>query len=246
MSFCPSASDPRRRAACPCSWRRSVQRPSGSWRECSASMGCGRRRCAMPRRRTACWRKRLRRGRLFACSSSMPGLREEASFWPRLCLTPLVRRFRRRSSWCRPWIDWHWRRSGNAFPRSTFLEKPVSWAKLAEAIDGALGIRRLEPLPGTVSAEVPGATRMLRILLVEDTPANQKVALRLLSKRGHYVQVASNGAEAVAPGAGGMFRRDPDGRADAGHGRFRGDATDPRAQRAGRQRSWRSTSRLSR
>jgi CheY-like chemotaxis protein len=38
----------------------------------------------------------------------------------------------------------------------------------------------------------------LRILVVEDSPANQKIAVRLLEKRGHHVYLASNGLEALA------------------------------------------------
>ena len=39
--------------------------------------------------------------------------------------------------------------------------------------------------------------RGLRVLLVEDNPVNQELALRLLQRRGHAVKVANNGAEAV-------------------------------------------------
>src|SRR4029079_15391766 len=41
------------------------------------------------------------------------------------------------------------------------------------------------------------AGRALRLLLAEDNPVNQKLALRLLEKRGHSVVVASNGEEAL-------------------------------------------------
>ena len=45
---------------------------------------------------------------------------------------------------------------------------------------------------------VPATERRgLRILLVEDNPVNQELALRLLQRRGHDVKVANNGAEAV-------------------------------------------------
>jgi len=37
----------------------------------------------------------------------------------------------------------------------------------------------------------------LHILLAEDNPVNQKVAMRLLEKRGHVVTVAATGHEAV-------------------------------------------------
>jgi CheY-like chemotaxis protein len=43
------------------------------------------------------------------------------------------------------------------------------------------------------SVEVP-----LNILLAEDNPVNQKVAVRLLQKRGHMVRIAATGCEAVA------------------------------------------------
>jgi CheY-like chemotaxis protein len=42
----------------------------------------------------------------------------------------------------------------------------------------------------------PGAS--LRLLLAEDNAVNQRLAVRLLEKRGHHVVVAGNGAEALA------------------------------------------------
>ena len=38
----------------------------------------------------------------------------------------------------------------------------------------------------------------LRILVTEDNPINQRVAVRLLEKQGHTVAVAANGSEALA------------------------------------------------
>jgi CheY-like chemotaxis protein len=37
----------------------------------------------------------------------------------------------------------------------------------------------------------------LRILLAEDNPISQKLAVRLLEKRGHHVAVASDGRQAL-------------------------------------------------
>ena len=45
----------------------------------------------------------------------------------------------------------------------------------------------------------PGAgRRRLRLLLAEDNPVNQRLAVSLLEKRGHQVVVAGNGREALA------------------------------------------------
>jgi CheY-like chemotaxis protein len=50
----------------------------------------------------------------------------------------------------------------------------------------------------TVTPRAFRAARALRILLAEDNPVNQRVAVGLLAKRGHEVTVAGNGVEAVA------------------------------------------------
>src|SRR5262249_13036563 len=50
---------------------------------------------------------------------------------------------------------------------------------------------------GTRTSIGPSA-RSMRLLLTEDNVVNQKLALRLLEKRGHAVVIAANGKEALA------------------------------------------------
>ena len=60
-------------------------------------------------------------------------------------------------------------------------------------------VRKAAAGPAKQVGDGSGKTpRRLAILLVEDNPVNQKVALRLLDKRGHSVTVAANGLEAVS------------------------------------------------
>jgi two-component system, sensor histidine kinase and response regulator len=54
---------------------------------------------------------------------------------------------------------------------------------------------RREAAAGGVDAAAP---RLGRILVVDDNPVNQRVAVRMLERRGHQVDVANNGVEAVA------------------------------------------------
>jgi len=75
------------------------------------------------------------------------------------------------------------------------LLKPVASAELMRSITGVLGTTVAEERTDT-NGEV-GFNRGLRILLVEDSRVNQKVALGMLGKRDHAVTVADNGKEAV-------------------------------------------------
>ncbi len=78
------------------------------------------------------------------------------------------------------------------------IRKPVKRSELLNSL-----IRLVAPETGepTLSLRAPAAassTRRLRILLVEDNPVNQRVAVRLLERRGHEVVVAADGAEALS------------------------------------------------
>lgn len=85
---------------------------------------------------------------------------------------------------------------------SAYLLKPVRRQELQDAIARALGgstDRKKDKsmiTQSTLVADLPAA-RSLNILLAEDNEVNQKLAVRLLQKRGHTVVVANNGREAV-------------------------------------------------
>ncbi|MGH9452442.1 MAG: response regulator [Terriglobia bacterium] len=85
---------------------------------------------------------------------------------------------------------------------SAYLTKPICERDLRRAIERVLSSSKPAP---TISPEVtrhlnwsaaqsPAATR---VLLVEDNPVNQKLAVRLLEKRGYVVTPAWNGLEAI-------------------------------------------------
>ena len=84
---------------------------------------------------------------------------------------------------------------------SAYLLKPIRQSELREAIARVLGAREEEgaiPLVTRFSlhdARDPSA--YLHVLLAEDNAVNQRLAVRLLEKRGHSVAVASNGREAL-------------------------------------------------
>jgi signal transduction histidine kinase/ActR/RegA family two-component response regulator len=53
------------------------------------------------------------------------------------------------------------------------------------------------PLPASPAARIPRSNRCLHILLAEDNAINRKVAVRLLERMGHRVDVAENGKEVL-------------------------------------------------
>ena len=84
---------------------------------------------------------------------------------------------------------------------AALLVKPIRRLELREAVAGLLGGAREEhEIGASMRAPVLGDPAFiggLRILLVEDNQVNQRVAKRMLEKRGHVVGVAGNGREAL-------------------------------------------------
>jgi CheY-like chemotaxis protein/HPt (histidine-containing phosphotransfer) domain-containing protein len=74
------------------------------------------------------------------------------------------------------------------------LTKPVKHSALLAAIVAALAG---QTPAGAASSPRSRRLRPLRILLAEDDAVNQKLAARLLEKRGHNVTVASSGREVL-------------------------------------------------
>jgi signal transduction histidine kinase/CheY-like chemotaxis protein/HPt (histidine-containing phosphotransfer) domain-containing protein len=86
---------------------------------------------------------------------------------------------------------------------AAYLIKPVFAADLNAAIHRALGVKipaespaAAVPSAGTFAR--PSSERPVRVLVVEDNIVNQRVAVGLLTRRGHQVTVASDGREALA------------------------------------------------
>ncbi len=78
---------------------------------------------------------------------------------------------------------------------TSFIEKPVTQDRLLASIREALFSVR------STSNSLPQINRhpdtQLRILIADDTKVNQKVVEQILTKRGHHVEIANNGQEAV-------------------------------------------------
>jgi two-component system sensor histidine kinase/response regulator len=81
---------------------------------------------------------------------------------------------------------------------AAYLVKPVKSKELNLALADALPNPVRPVVPTTVEASQPKPKiSPLRILLAEDNPVNQRVAIRLLEKDGHSVTVANHGGEAL-------------------------------------------------
>ena len=84
-----------------------------------------------------------------------------------------------------------------------YLTKPIRQSQLLDALAEALvdeGPAPPRQPSGIITRHSLGerSARSVRILLVEDNPVNQKVALRLLERAGHRVDAVGNGIEALA------------------------------------------------
>ncbi len=93
--------------------------------------------------------------------------------------------------------------------------------RLIELMGGSIGFHsepgagstfwfELHPEPSDGPVAVPGiapppVSSVFDVLLAEDNPVNQKVATAILTRRGHRVQVAANGVQAVEMARGGGF-----------------------------------------
>jgi signal transduction histidine kinase/DNA-binding response OmpR family regulator len=79
------------------------------------------------------------------------------------------------------------------------LLKPVTQSALLDAIISALHPAASDrPAAATAAAQAPAGGERLRVLLAEDNPVNQALAIRVLERSGHAVVLAANGRAAVA------------------------------------------------
>jgi PAS domain S-box-containing protein len=80
------------------------------------------------------------------------------------------------------------------------LTKPIGQSELLDAIVQAVGgkLQAVAPLSGPgIHPLLPERRRGFHILLAEDNLVNQLLAVRLLEKRGHHVQVVGDGHEVL-------------------------------------------------
>jgi CheY-like chemotaxis protein/HPt (histidine-containing phosphotransfer) domain-containing protein len=85
-----------------------------------------------------------------------------------------------------------------------YLTKPLSLSELREAMATVLGSGSREGV--LVTRHTLRETRpRYAVLLAEDNPVNQLLAVKLLEKQGHEVRVADNGLQALEAWRGGGF-----------------------------------------
>jgi two-component system, sensor histidine kinase and response regulator len=80
---------------------------------------------------------------------------------------------------------------------SGYLTKPVKQSELFDEIVTALAEKSHDRTSKTIDQAVSSPAVALRILVAEDNPVNQTLAMRILEKLGHHVTLANNGREAL-------------------------------------------------
>jgi len=80
-----------------------------------------------------------------------------------------------------------------------YLTKPIKRSELQAVMLALLGGSSGQELHASIAVRcsIAEGTSCLRVLLAEDNTVNQKLAVKLLEKRGHSVVVAGNGREAL-------------------------------------------------
>ena len=84
---------------------------------------------------------------------------------------------------------------------AAYLYKPIKQSQVFDTlalIFAAPTARAAAPAPASAYDPRLGQTRPLRILLAEDNPINQRVAVEILSRMGYRPEAVGNGLEAVA------------------------------------------------
>jgi CheY-like chemotaxis protein/HPt (histidine-containing phosphotransfer) domain-containing protein len=83
---------------------------------------------------------------------------------------------------------------------SAYLTKPVKQSDLMDTIVGVFASRQAgrKERPRRRAAPPPAAGRRLHVLVAEDNPVNQQVAVGMLERAGHEATVAENGREVLA------------------------------------------------
>ncbi|NQX02530.1 response regulator [bacterium] len=78
------------------------------------------------------------------------------------------------------------------------IVKPVKQSRLRHSLEIMFGVRSPEVAAPSPAAAAPGPRHAARILLAEDNPVNQKVALLQLKRLGYTADLAVNGMQALA------------------------------------------------
>ena len=89
-----------------------------------------------------------------------------------------------------------------------YIMKPVTQSELFNLIVDVMGLSSNGQLEESNPREAPSeilARRKLNVLLAEDNKVNQTLAIRMLEKQGHHVDLANDGKEAVVMSGSGTY-----------------------------------------